>query len=253
MSGKITGEETAETYSRKINEAHHPQKLCAFREDGPVSVLSTPSISYCPSDQTPASMDLFLLPSQGNTLTIPEQMTPASLSWLQLCAPQPREGHFHTWDSFPLQSSVSSQMGPDPDPKWADPVALRASPQPSCLHTTRASSKSQPLSQMVPQEPWSRISTLPAQGPPPSTRRSCLLSEEREMGQWGIDSGDKGLLSYRTFTWAVGGALLWVVRVPWFWQGVTALGQHPSLVSYSSDKRIITLKMGKNRKYYATE
>ena len=30
-------------------------------------------------------------------------------------------------------------MGPDPAPKWADPVALRASPQPSCLHTTRAS------------------------------------------------------------------------------------------------------------------
>ena len=76
-------------------------------------------------------------------------------------------------------------MGPDPSPKWADLVTLRASPQPSCLHTTWASSRSQPSSQMVPQEPWSRISTLPAQGPPPSTRRSCLLSEEREMGRWG--------------------------------------------------------------------
>ena len=79
MSGKITGEETAETYSRKINEAHHLQKLCAFREDGPVSVLSSQSISYCPIDKTPASMELFILPSQDNTLTIPEQMTPASL------------------------------------------------------------------------------------------------------------------------------------------------------------------------------
>ena len=85
------------------------------------------------------------------------------------------------------------------------------------------------------------------------TRRSCLLSEEREMGQPGIDKGDKGLLSCVTFTWAVEGALLWGFRVPWFWQGVVALGQHLSLVSYSSDKRIITLKMGKNRKYYTTE
>ena len=253
MSGKITGEEIAETYSRKVYGAHHPQKLCAFRKDVSVSVLSSPSISYCPSDQTPASMALFILPSQGNTLTIPEQTTPASFSWLQLCTPQPWEGHFHTWDSFPLQSNVFSKMRPDPAPKWADPMALRASPQPSCLHTTRASSKSQPLSQMVPQEPWSRISTLPAQGPLPSTRRSCLLSEEREMGQPGIDKGDKGLLSCGTFTWAVEGALLWGFRVPWFWQGVVALGQHLSLVSYSSDKRIITLKMGKNRKYYTTE
>ena len=67
----------------------------------------------------------------------------------------------------------------------------RACPQPRCLHTTRASSRSQLSPQMVPQEPWSRISTLPAQGPPPSTRRSCLLSEEREMGQWGVDLGNE--------------------------------------------------------------
>ena len=79
MSGKITGEEI-KTYSRKVNEAHHPQKLCAFTEAGSVSVLSSPSISYCPSDQTPASMALFILPSLGNTLTIPEQTTPASFS-----------------------------------------------------------------------------------------------------------------------------------------------------------------------------
>ena len=117
----------------------------------------------------------------------PEQMTPASCLCLQSCCPHSLEGHLHTWDSFPMQFRSSSQMGPDPAPKWADPVALRASPQPSCLHTTRASSRSQRSSQMVPQEPWSRISTLPAQRPPPSTRRSCLLSEEREMGQWGGD------------------------------------------------------------------
>ena len=162
----------------------------------------------------------------------PEQMTPASSLCLQSCRPQPREGHLHTWDSFPVQFRSSSQMGPDPAPKWADPMTLRASPQPSCLHTTRASSRSQPSSQMVPQEPWSRISTLPAQGPPPSTRRSCLLSEEREMGQWGGDLGnEKGLLSWGTLTWAVGGALLWGRRACWFRHGVVALGQHLGLVS----------------------
>ena len=129
------------------------------------------------------------LPSQpmNNALTVPEQMTPASSACPQSCCPQPWEGHLHTWDSFPPQFSSSSQMGPDPWPNSANCKALRASPQPSCLHTTRASSRSQPSSQMVPQEPWSRTSTLPAQGPPPSTRRSCLLSEETEMGQWGAD------------------------------------------------------------------
>ena len=125
--------------------------------------------------------------SVGNSLIIPEQTTPASPSWPQFCHPQPQEAHCHTWDSILPQYTRSSQMGPDPAPKGADSTALRASPQPSCLHTTRASSRSQLSSQMVPQEPWWRISTLPAQGPPPSTRRSCLLSEETEMGQWGAD------------------------------------------------------------------
>ena len=166
----------------------------------------------------------------------PEQMTPESCLCLQSCCPQPREGHLHTWDSFPVQFRSSSQIGPDPTPKWADPVALRASPQPSCLHTTRASSRSQLSSQMVPQEPWSRISTLPAQGPPPSTRRSCLLSEEREKEQWGGDLGnEKGFPSCRTLTWAVGGALLWGRSACWFRQGVVALGHHLGLVSWRNN------------------
>ena len=124
-----------------------------------------------------------------NALTVPEQTTPASSACSQSCRPQPREGHLHTWDSFPPQFRSSSQMGPDPWPNLANFKASRASPQPSCLHTTRASSRSQPSSQMVPQEPWSRISTLPVQEPPPSTRRSCLLPKEREMRQCGIVQG----------------------------------------------------------------
>ena len=137
----------------------------------------------------------------GNELTIPEQMTPASSACPQSCCPQPREGHLHTWDSFPVHLTLSSQMGPDPAPKEEERVASRAFPQPSCLHTTRASSRSQPSSQMVPQELRSRISTLPAQGLPPSTRRSCLLPEEREMGQLGVDlENEKCLLSCGTLT-----------------------------------------------------
>ena len=113
-------------------------------------------------------------------------MTPASSWWLQLCGCHPQVGHLHIWDTSPLQFTSSSQMGPDPLPKEKETVVSRASPQPSCLYNRRASSRSQPSSQMVPQEPWSRISTLPEQRPPPSTRRICLLSEQREMGHQGL-------------------------------------------------------------------
>ena len=162
-----------------------------------------------------------------NALTVPEQTIPASSACPQSCRPQPWEGHLHTWDSFPPQFSSSSQMGPDPRPNSANCKALRAPPQPSCLHTTRASSRSQPSSQMVPQEPWSRISTLPAQGPPPSTRRSCLLPEERERRQWGVDGGVGawdgvvGMRSLRVLS------LHWGCRACWLRHGVFALWQAP--------------------------
>ena len=149
------------------------------------SLTQSSSIAQVIRHQLP--WNFLLSQPMDNVLTIPEQMTPASSACPQSCCPQPREGHLHTWDSFPPQFSSSSQMGPDPWPNWANFKALRALPQPSCLHTTRASSKSQPSLQMVPQEPWSRISTLPAQGPSPSTRRSCLLPEERETRQGAVD------------------------------------------------------------------
>lgn len=88
-----------------------------------------------------------------NALTIPEQMTPVSSLCQQLCSPQSREGHFHRWDSFPVQLTPSSQICPVPSPKRAEALALRASPQPSCLHTTWASFRSHLPSQMVPLDP----------------------------------------------------------------------------------------------------
>jgi hypothetical protein len=111
-------------------------------------------------------------------------MTPASSLWSQKDLCQPKEGHFHTWDSFPMQFTSLSQMGPDPAPKWAEVMAFRATPQPSCLHTTWASLRSQLSSQMVPHVSWWRISILPAQWLLPPTRRSSGLSEERESYQW---------------------------------------------------------------------
>ena len=151
--------------------------------------LSNSVIFYHQTTRHQLPWNFLLSQPMHNALTVPEQTTPASSACPQSCRPQPREGHLHTWDSFPPQFSSSSQMGPDPWPNWANFKASRAPPQPSCLHTTRASSRSQPSSQMVPQEPWSRISTLPVQEPLPSTRRSCLLPEEREMWQWGVDAG----------------------------------------------------------------
>lgn len=84
---------------------------------------------------------------------VPEQITPASSLCRQLCLPQPWEWHCQRKDSFPLQWISSSKMGPVPSPKWAESVALMATPQPSCLHTTWASLRSQLSSQTVPQDP----------------------------------------------------------------------------------------------------
>ena len=53
---------------------------------------------------------------------------------------------------------------------------LAAEPQPSCWHTTSASSMSQASSNTVPQRPCSFTSTLPSQGPRPSASRSSSAS-----------------------------------------------------------------------------
>ena len=215
------------------------------------SLTQSSSIAQVIRHQLP--WNFLLSQPMDNVLTIPEQMTPASSACPQSCCPQPREGHLHTWDSFPPQFSSSSQMGPDPWPNWANFKASRAPPQPSCLHTTRASSKSQPSLQMVPQEPWSRISTLPAQGPSPSTRRSCLLPEERETRQWAVDRalgpgmgrwGWKESLGpespLRLQSLLVETRSFCTPASTWVWFLIAAV-------------RIIRLKMGKNRKYYSTE
>ena len=84
----------------------------------------------------------------------PEQMTPASSPWLQLCEFQPSCGQLHSWDSCPEQRTLSKTTGPEPCPNRALPGADVAPPQPSCLHTTLASLMSQSSSHTVPQEPW---------------------------------------------------------------------------------------------------
>ncbi|XP_008933848.1 PREDICTED: coiled-coil domain-containing protein 70-like, partial [Merops nubicus] len=67
-------------------------------------------------------------------------------------------------------------MGSEPLPKEAPVGAETGSPQPSCLQTTRASSRSHPSSQTVPHW-WSwRTSTRPAQPWGPSTSRSVDAS-----------------------------------------------------------------------------
>ena len=156
-----------------------PITLCTQGGWVDVSDLSSPSISYWPMIRHQLPWIFPISQSVINAQTIPEHMTPASSSWSQLFCSQPGEVHFHKWDSFPVQFTSSSQMRPDPAPKWANTLASRPSPQPSCLHTTFTSFKSQLSSQTVPQEPWWRISTLPAHRLPPFTRRSRLLSEER--------------------------------------------------------------------------
>ena len=55
----------AETCKRKAYEAHSSQLQCTQGGWVVVSVLSSPPVPYCPSDQTPAFLELSILPAGG--------------------------------------------------------------------------------------------------------------------------------------------------------------------------------------------
>ena len=103
---------------------------------------------------------------------LPEQMTPASSWWPQLCSDQPEWAHWPRWRSAPAHCRLSRKMSPEPGPKWAFPRADMARPHPSCRHTTSASFRSHRSSHTVPQAPRCRTSTRPEQCPEPPTSRS---------------------------------------------------------------------------------
>lgn len=107
-------------------------------------------------------------------LYLPSQTTPASSWWRQLWDPSPRWLHSESFDSLPVHMTSSNQMGPLPCPKGALCGADRTLPQPSCLHTTWPSTRSQASSHTVPHCPRWKISTLPEQELfPPLARRTC--------------------------------------------------------------------------------
>lgn len=109
---------------------------------------------------------------------LPEHSTLASLLWSQLCSPQGLLGHSLRKASFPVQFTLSSQMVPDPWPNRAPPMAFRAVPHSSSLHTTLASFKSQSASHTVPHCLLWYTSSLPAQRVGPSTSRSSDGTKE---------------------------------------------------------------------------
>jgi hypothetical protein len=78
-----------------------------------------------------------------------------------------------------MQWISSNPIGPWPGPNKAPCDACSPLPQPSCLHTTWASGRSQPWSQTVPHWPWIKISTLPEQELfHPLTRRTSPSATE---------------------------------------------------------------------------
>lgn len=133
---------------------------------------------------------------------LPSQTTPASSLWAQLWDPIPRWRHSVSFDSLPVHVTSSNQMGPLPGPKRALRGADRTLPQPSCLHTTWASTRPQASSHTVPHCPRRKISTLPEQELfPPLARRTCpstvvLLSTAVVWGMpvvsWAAEVWDSG-------------------------------------------------------------
>ncbi|KAJ8343057.1 hypothetical protein SKAU_G00329850 [Synaphobranchus kaupii] len=106
-------------------------------------------------------------------------MTPASSWWPQLCWVQPKWKQSDSEPSVPLQSTLSSRMGPEPYPKKASGLAEIAMPQPSCRHTTWALVRSQSSSHTVPQMVWKRTSTRPWQLLFPFTTRMMGPADRR--------------------------------------------------------------------------
>ena len=91
------------------------------------------------------------------------QTTPASSKCWQLWLVNPIWEHSSRELSFPLHSTLSSQMIPDPDANEALLVNENADFNPSIRHATSASSKSHKSSQTVPHPPELRlISTRPS-------------------------------------------------------------------------------------------
>ena len=108
---------------------------------------------------------------------LPVHVMPASSWWPQLWFPRPLWGHCSKESSEPEQARSSRVMEPVPCPNWAIPETSRASPQPSSLHTTWASCRSQPSSHTEPHWPEYNTSTLPEQLLGPLTRRTLVPKE----------------------------------------------------------------------------
>lgn len=94
----------------------------------------------------------------------PEQVTPTSSKWPQLCFPQGSWGHAFSIVSLPEHWRLDSHIGwlstPLPSPPLL--IAESASPSINSRHTTWASLMSQPSSQMVPQALSRYTSTRPS-------------------------------------------------------------------------------------------
>lgn len=132
---------------------------------------------------------------------LPEQVTPTSCWWVQLCFPHPSCLQSQRADSFPRQETWSIQMRPEPTLELAHPVALIAVGHPSCLQITETSSMPQPLLHTVPHSSWTFTSTLPAHlsspsvslssfSAPPATMQKgsdCLGSKERVENYYSLD------------------------------------------------------------------
>lgn len=129
---------------------------------------------------------------------LPSQTTPASSLWLQLWDPNPLWRHSVSFDSLPVHETSSNQMGPLPGPKAAPTGADRTLPQPSCLHTTWASTRPQLSSHTVPHCPRWKISTLPEQELFPLTRRTSPSPS-------GVLAVVAGIVGLKVVGWVVGG------------------------------------------------
>lgn len=114
---------------------------------------------------------------------LPEQVTPASCWWVQLCFPHPSCLQSQSADSFPWQATWSIQMRPVPALKLAHPVAVITVGHPSCRQITATSSMSQPFVHTVPHSSWTFTSTLPAHLFSPAASLSSLSVPPATMGK----------------------------------------------------------------------
>ena len=224
----------AETCKRKAYEAHSLQLQCTQGGWVVVSVLSSPPVPYCPSDQTPAFLELSVLPAGGQWTDHTWADDSCILAMITVVLP-PAFGR-----APPHVGLLSCALHiVQPNGPWSHPKVRRdrgVEGFSTALLSAYHAGIVQVSAVTTDGAPGALVEDLHSPGAGTAPVHQAELS-----AIWGERNGTHGALTWRIrlfcpvgpSIWAVGGALLRGCRPCWFWYGVFALVQK-AMATHSS-------------------